>query len=40
MADWYASLDVPMRDALLVIGIAALTNVACACWAATSCCGA
>jgi manganese/zinc/iron transport system permease protein len=30
MADWYASLDVQVRDALLVIGIAALTNVACA----------
>ena len=30
MADWYSSLDVGLQDALLVMGVATLTNVACA----------
>jgi manganese/zinc/iron transport system permease protein len=30
MAEWFASLDVRVQDALLVVGVAALTNVACA----------
>jgi manganese/zinc/iron transport system permease protein len=30
MTDWLAALNVQLRDALLVVGVAALTNVACA----------
>ncbi|MBI2823613.1 MAG: metal ABC transporter permease [Planctomycetia bacterium] len=30
MANWFASLDASLRDAVFVVGVAALTNVACA----------
>ena len=30
MADWFSSLNVQTQDALLVVGVASLTNVACA----------